>query len=299
MKALFKSPAVAGLLLISVFFLSLCPRTIFAAQDAANLPAGTPPVRMMMTDPGPIGVNTTTALFSQVAIGASGPGSYSTVFTLLNTGGTDLTGVLILTAGNGSPMNATFTSPPAAPATGDSYNIGPIHPGGTQFITASPVNATAALVTGWGRVESSGGTIGGVGTFEFSQGGTLTTIAGVLAGNLVNVATVPVDNNQAANRFTGYAVANPSNANITVKIDVVNPDGTLKKTLTTPQLNPLGPHQQVARFLFQDDATLMTFQGSMVLIAATGESFSVVALVLDENLITAVPVIPSKAPGIN
>ncbi len=57
MKALFKSPAVAGLLLISVFFLSLCPRTIFAAQDAANLPAGTPPVRMMMTDPGPIGVN--------------------------------------------------------------------------------------------------------------------------------------------------------------------------------------------------------------------------------------------------
>ncbi len=299
MKALFKSFMVEGLLLIPVFCMTLWPRTALAAQAGTGLQSGTPPVRVLMTDPGPIGVNTTTALFSQVAIGASGPGSYTTVFTLLNTGATDLTGVLVLTAGNGSPMNATFTSPPAAPATGDSYNIGPIHPGGTQFITASPVHSTDALVTGWGAVESSGGTIGGVGTFEFTQGGTLTTIAGVLAGNLVNVATVPVDNNQAANRFTGYAVANPSNANITVKIDVVNPDGTLKKTLTTPQLNPLGPHQQVARFLFQDDATLATFQGSMVLIAATGESFSVVALVLDDNLITAVPVIPSKAPGIN
>lgn len=295
MKALVKSSALASLLLTSVFVLSLCPRTIFAAQDAVNLPAGTPPVRMMMTDPGPIGVNTTTALFSQVAIG----GGYKTIFTLLNTGATDLTGVLVLTAGNGSPMNAAFTSPPAAPATGDSYNIGPIHPGGTQFITASPVSASATLVTGWGAVESSGGTIGGVGTFEFSQGGTLTTIAGVLAGNLVNVATVPVDNNEAGNRFTGYAIANPSSANITVKIDVVNPDGTLKKTLTPAQLNPLGPRRQVARFLYQDDASLLTFQGSMVLIPSTGESFSVVALVLDGNLITAVPVIPSKAPGIN
>ncbi len=295
MKALFKSPAVAGLLLISVFFLSLCPRTIFAAQDAANLPAGTPPVRMLMTDPGPIGVNTTTALFSQVAIG----GGYETIFTLLNTGGTDLTGVLILTAGNGSPMNATFTSPPAAPATGDSFNIGPIHPGGAQFITASPVHPTDTLVTGWGRVESSGGTIGGVGTFEVSQGGRLTTIAGVLAANLVSVATIPVDNDGAHNRFTGYAIANPSNANINVKIDIVNANGTLAQTLTIPQLNPLGPHQQVARFLHQDVPSFLTFQGSMVLIASSGESFSVVALVLDENLITAVPVIPSKAPGIN
>ncbi len=299
MNALFKSFMFQGLLLIPVSCLSLCPRTVLAAQGGAGLQSETPPVRVLMTDPGPIGVNTTTALFSQVAIGASGPGSYTTVFTLLNTGATDLTGVLILTAGNGSPMNAAFTSPPAAPATGDSYSIGPIHAGGTQFITASPVSPGSTLVTGWGRVESSGGAIGGVGTFEFTQGGTLATIAGVLAGTLVNVATVPVDNNEAGKRFTGYAVANPSNANITVKIDVVNPDGTLKKTLATPQLNPLGPHQQVARFLFQDDATLMTFQGSMVLIASTGESFSVVALVLDENLITAVPVIPSKAPGIN
>jgi len=115
----------------------------------------------------------------------------------------------------------------------------------------------------------------------------------------VNVATIPVDNDGAQSRFTGYAIANPSNANINVKIDIVNTNGTLHQTLTLPQLNPLGPHQQVARFIHQDVASLLTFQGSMVLIASTGESFSVVALVLDQNLITAVPVIPSKAPGIN
>jgi len=295
MKALFKSSTAAGALIIVVSIFGLCPRMTLGAQDGASLPAGTPPVRILMTDPGPIGVNTTTALFSQVAIG----GGYQTIFTLLNTGATDLTGVLILTEGNGTPMTATFSSPSAAPATGDSYNIGPIHSGGTQFITASPTNPASATVTGWGRVESSGGTIGGVGTFEFSQGGKLTTIAGVLAGNLVNVATIPVDNDGAQSRFTGYAIANPSNANINVKIDIVNTNGTLHQTLTLPQLNPLGPHQQVARFIHQDVASLLTFQGSMVLIASTGESFSVVALVLDQNLITAVPVIPSKAPGIN
>lgn len=295
MKALFKSSIVAGAQIIAVFILGLCPRMTLGAQEGVSLPAGTPPVRMLMTDPGPVGVNTTTALFSQVAIG----GGYETVFTLLNTGATDLTGVLILTEGNGTPMTATFTAPGAAPATGDSYNIGPIHSGGTQFITASPTNPANATVTGWGRVESSGGTIGGVGTFEFSQGGKLTTIAGVLAGNLVNVATIPVDNDGAQSRFTGYAIANPSNANVNIKIDIVNANGTLHQTLTLPQLNPLGPHQQVARFIHQDVASLLTFQGSMVLIASTGESFSVVALVLDQNLITAVPVIPSKAPGIN
>jgi hypothetical protein len=45
--------------------------------------------------------------------------------------------------------------------------------------------------------------------------------------------------------------------------------------------------------------SLLTFQGSIVLIVESGSQFSVVALVLDQGLITAVPVIRSKAPGIN
>ena len=71
------------------------------------------------------------------------------------------------------------------------------------------------------------------------------------------------------------------------------------QTLNLPQLNSLGARQQIARFLHQDVPSLLTFQGSIVLIVESGSQFSVVALVLDQGLITAVPVIRSKAPGIN
>jgi hypothetical protein len=295
MKALFGFSGVARFLVLSLFGLSVCGGVVSAAQTGLSPSSGRPPVQITVTDPGPIGVNTTTALFSQVAIG----GGYRTVFTLLNTGASDLTGVLKLTEGNGSPMTAAFTAPPAAPATGSSFEVGPIRSGGTQFITAAPVNPANATVTGWGRVESSGGTLGGVGTFEVTQGGKLTTVAGVLSGSLLNVATIPVDNSEAQNRFTGYAIANPSNSAINVKIVVVNVNGVPVQTLNLQPLNPLGPQQQVARFLFQDAQSLLTFQGSMVVIGQGGAQFSIVALVLDQNLITAVPVIPSKAPGIN
>jgi len=296
MQALFRSSIAVASLVVSMLSLSLCARMTFPAQAGVGLPPGNPPVRMMMTDPGPIGVNTTTALFAQVAIG----GGYTTVFSLLNTGSTDLGGVLVLTTGvDGTPMEATFSEPPAAPVTGSSFDITPIHPGGTRFITAGPAGAGAALKVGWAQVESSGGTIGGVGTFELTQSGKLTAIAGVLAGSKVNVATVPVDNDAAANRFTGYAIANDSDAGINIKIVMVNPNGSAVQTLNLPQLNPLGPRRQIARFLHQDVPSLGTFQGSMVLIGQGGATFSVVALVLDQNLITAVPVIPSKAPGIN
>lgn len=295
MKSLCRSSIAVGYLLVSILGVSLCAREGLAAQAGVGISPGRPAVRMLVTDPGPIGINTTTALFSQVAIG----GGYTTVFTLMNTGSDDLGGTLILTAGNGTPMTATFSSPPAAPTTGSNLDIGPIRAGGTQFITASPVNPGDATVTGWARVESSGGAIGGVGTFQFTQAGKLTTVAGVLAGGTTNVATVPVDNSEALSRFTGYAIANPSNQNINVKIVVVDVNGAVVHTLNLPQLNPLGPGQQVARFLHQDLSSLLTFRGSMVLIGQGGSQFSVVALVVDQSLITAVPVIPSKAPGIN
>jgi hypothetical protein len=296
MKALvMSSPGKMVCLVVSLLGLGLCAPGALAQQAGAIPSPGGPPVRMMLVDPGPIGVNTTTALFAQVAIG----GGYTTVFTLMNTGTGDLGGVLVLTGANGNPLNAKFSEPPAAPITASSIDITPIHSGGTRFITAGPVNPGDATTTGWGRIESSGGTIGGVGTFEFTQAGKLTTIAGVLAGSTLNVATVPVDNDGAQNRFTGYAIANDSNANINVKIVVVNANGAPVQTLNLPQLNPLGPRQQTARFLHQDVPSLLTFQGSMVLIGQGGSRFSIVALVLDQGLITAVPVIPSKAPGIN
>jgi hypothetical protein len=267
----------------------------FAQEEGAVPSTEKSPVRLLLVGPDPVSADATTALFAQVAVG----GGYTTVFTLLNTGGTDLGGRLILTARDGSPMEVTFSVPPAAPVMASSMDITPIRPGGTRFITAEPVNSDDPMATGWARVESSGGTLGGVGTFQFTEEGKLVTIAGVLAGTAMNVATVPVDNNDAAKRYTGYAVANPSDQDINIKLVVVDANGIALQTLNLPDLNPLGARRQISRFLHQDVPSLLTFQGSMVLIGQSGSPFSVVALVLDQGLITAIPVIPSKAPGIN
>lgn len=165
---------------------------------------------------------------------------------------------------------------------------------------ASTANAGDPTKSGWARVESSGGTLGGVGTFQFVSGGVLSTIAGVLASQPVPVATIPVDDDQAAERFTGYAIANPNNENISVRVVVVNEAGQVVTTLNPPALNPLGPQRQVARFLFQDqNPPPPNFKGSIVLITQGGQSFAVVALVQNKGLFTAIPVIPEKAGHIN
>jgi hypothetical protein len=246
---------------------------------------------LSLIGPGPIGAATTTAQFAHFAIG----GGYSTIFTFLNTGDTTLTGSLILTGQDGSPFTVNLTS--GNTQTASSSIALSLNAGGTQFVTAAPLSANDPTKAGWARVESTGGTIGGVGTFQKSGAGGLETVAGVLSASSVTVATIPVDDNVPANRYTGYAIANPSaTATITVKVQTVNADGTLGATLSPVSL---GPGKQTAAFLFQDHAASQIFKGSVVLIEETGKSFVVVALVQNQGLFTAIPVIPAKAPNIN
>jgi hypothetical protein len=238
-------------------------------------------------------------LFAHVAVG----GGFTTVFTLVNTGADAATGSLILTRNDGNPLDTNLAEPSVLQEGTDRVfaSSAPISipPGGTQIIQATPTNPSdPATVTGWGRVESEGGAINGVGTFQFAPGGTLSTIAGVLASPTVSVVTIPVNDDGGQNRFTGYAVANPGSAPINIKIVVVNSDGSVAQTLNPAALNPLGPGRQVASFLFQDLGN-SNHKGSMVLIAEGGAQFAVVALVQDRGLFTAIPVIPSKAPNIN
>ena len=150
--------------------------------------------------------------------------------------------------------------------------------------------------TGWARVESSGGQIGGVGTFQyFGTGGGLVTTAGVLSASAATVATIPVDNDDSQSREVGYALANIGTSPLTVKVDVVDNTGTVQKTYNIP----LNAGAQIAKFLFQDDATFSKFKGSMVLMAQGTGSFAVVALVQNGTLYTVIPVIPAKAANIN
>jgi len=287
--------------------LVLQPRPI-TLQATQGLPQGSPTAMTpILIDPGPIGIDTTTNLFAQVAIG----GGYTTVFTFLNTGDATVTGNLILTDDNGAPLNATLASPGLAPAAPNpderffaSSTAVTVPPGGTQFITASPASPGDDLKAGWARVESSGGPLAGVATFQLVNGTALATIAGVFSAEATSAATIPVDDDGtpgfALGRFTGYAVANPENSSMNIKIVLVNPDGSISQTLSPQLLNPLLPGSHVARFLWQDLNNLnLKFQGSMVLIEQGGKKFSVVALVQNQGLFTAIPVLPTKAANIN
>ena len=260
-----------------------------AAAAGSPMSPQMPPLRTLVQDPGPIGAATTTALFAQVAVG----GGWNTVFTFLNTGTTPIDGNLILTASDGTPMNISVNA--GSPLSGSSVPIS-IPPGGIQILTATSINAADPTIAGWARVESSGGQLGGVGTFQyFGSGGSLITTAGVLSADAINVATIPVDNDDSKSRQVGYALANVGTGPLTVKVVVVDNSGTMQKTFNIT----LNPGAQLAKFLFQDDATFSTFKGSMVLMGQGTGSFAVVALVQNGSLYTVIPVIPAKASNIN
>jgi len=239
--------------------------------------------------PGAFAQNTVTALFAQVAVG----GGYTTTFTLMNTGSTILNGNLILTGKDGTPLNAAFTGPSNFSATASSVPL-TIPIGGTQFWVAS---GTGPVLVGWARVESSGGTLGGVATFQYAPNGALTAVAGVLSADSVQFATIPVDDNHSEARDTGYAVANPSTTDsLSIKLVPVSATGVQGAALATISLSP---GAQKARFLWEDGGSSWQFQGSVVMIEQSGKKFAVVALVQNQSLLTAIPVIPAKAPTIN
>jgi len=244
--------------------------------------------------------NPTTALFAHVAIG----GGFSTVFTLLNTGNDTLVGNLVLTRSDGIPLVAAleFSSPAGAVSASTAEVV--IPPGGVRIVEARAQVNQDAPTAGWARVESTGGALGGVATFQLESESRLISIAGVLSAEQTHVATIPAIDDIREGRYTGYAAANHGSSNIFVRIVMVNADGTIRQTLRPPMLNPLEPGRQIARFLFQDvNDPEFKFQGSMILIADDDRDFSVVALVQSEGaagpLYTAIPVIPSKTPGIN
>lgn len=237
-----------------------------------------------------------TALFAHVAIG----GGFSTLFTLLNTGSDTLTGSLILTKSDGTPMDATLNVQSSSTVLAPSAAL-VIPPGGVRFIEATGKPDT--LTAGWARVESTGGAPGGVATFQLQSGSRLISIAGVLSAEETSVATIPVTDDAGQGRYTGYAAANRGSSNISIRIALVNADGTVRQVLRPPSLNPLEAGKHVARFLFEDLGDMaLKFQGSMVLISDDGGKFSVVALVQSDGaagpLYTAIPVIPAKSPGI-
>lgn len=230
-------------------------------------------------------VSSSDIFFPQVAVG----GGYSTTFTLSNTGATAISGNLMLRDQQGNPFNVNSPNLGA----GGSFPVS-ILPGGAMFLTVNSLNPSDPTKNGWATVETTGGSLSGVETFQFVSGGVVQTATGVLPSEPMQFATIPVDDNYSQVRFTAYALANPSNQNLAIRLCLVDQDGNMVDDTVSITL---GAWQQTARYLYQD-FNRPIFKGSMVLRAQGGGTFVAVALIQNQQLFTAIPAIPSKAPNI-
>jgi len=134
----------------------------------------------------------------------------------------------------------------------------------------------------------------GVATYEYVVGGNVQLAVGVLQSQLLQFATIPVDNDNTQTKQIAYAVANPSSQTISIKLALVGQDGTVIDDTVTVTL---GPGQQIARYLWQDLPARANFKGSLVLRGQAGASFIALALLQKQGLFTVIPLIPGKAPG--
>jgi sugar lactone lactonase YvrE len=232
--------------------------------------------------------------FPQVAVG----GGYSTLFTVTNTGSTSASGSLILTdqQGNPFPVNGTLTDSSGItqpPSPGYSFSF-TVPAGGTIFLSATGLTTGSPVTAGWGQLQSTGGSLNTVATYEYVVGSILQTMVGVLQSQPLQYATIPVDNDTSQSKQMVYAIANPSNQNIAIKLALVGQDGTVVDDTVTVTLLP---GQQIARYLWQDLART-NFKGSLVLRGQSGATFIAVALVEKQGLLTVIPLVSGKAPGV-
>jgi hypothetical protein len=235
-----------------------------------------------------------TSYFPQVTVG----GGYSTLFTVTNTGSTRASGSLILTDPQGNPLSMygtiTDSSGITGPASaGDSFPI-TVPAGGTVFLLAAGLSADSATKTGWGQLESTGGFLTGVATYEYMLDSKIQTMVGVLQSQTLQYATIPVDNDSSQGKQTAYAIANPSGQTIAIKLALVGQDGVVVDDTVTVTL---GPGEQIARYLWQETART-NFKGSLVLRGQEGAGFIAVALLDKQGLLTAIPLIAGKASSV-
>ncbi|PYU89635.1 MAG: hypothetical protein DMG08_20755 [Acidobacteria bacterium] len=276
-----------------------------AAQGARRPAPSEPALNLTLVDPGPIGLQTTAATFplsvptAGIKIVTAGPANAgdplkvgwarvdipgnatntiyfpqvvigqgsTTVFTIVNTSSAPISGTLVLTAQDGTPLIASQTD--ASP-------------------TFSFPDDGIALA----------GSLSGVATFLLAQGGIISAVVGVLESPLVQFATIPVDNDTDTGRRIGFAVANPTSQAVTVKVALVDDSGTVVTDISPPELNPLGPGRQLAKFMDELFPSLRKFRGSMVLRAQGAGKIVPVALLQRNGLFSALPVIPEKAPKV-
>jgi hypothetical protein len=189
-------------------------------------------------------------------------------------------------------IDAYGTTPSVVSASSFAFTV---PSGGTFFLTAFAPTTNSLLEIGWAQINSNGGTLSAVATYEYAIGSATQSLTGVLQSQAVQYMTIPVDNDSSQNKQTAYAIANPSGQTIAVKLVLVGQDGTVVDDSVTLRL---APGQQISRYLWQDIAAATTFKGSLVLSGQNGATFAAVALIDKQGIFAVIPLISGKAPGI-
>lgn len=112
----------------------------------------------------------------------------------------------------------------------------------------------------------------GTAAYQYPVGPTELTTGSAQQSRLLQYAAATVDEKGTQGRQIAYAVANPGDRTISVKLALVDPSGTVADhAVVTP-----GPRQQIAEYLWQDPESGM-FSGSLVFEVQAGESFVALA----------------------
>ncbi len=237
-------------------------------------------------------ISSAATFFSQVAVGSG----YTTIFTFGNTGSEEISGTLLLIDQQGNPFTARGTvSNPGEDiySTIDSEFPLFLPPGSVATITLTAVNPNS-LSSFWARVLSSGGSLYGVALYKFELQGELRAATGVLPSPLIQQATIPVDDDYIQERFTAYALSNPTDQNLDIRLALVDQEGNLVHDYIDISLEP---GEQIARYLHQElNNSHFQFKGSIILRTEGIGAFTAVAFLQNQWLFTVIPVTPGKAP---
>lgn len=225
-------------------------------------------------------------------------GAYQTALMLANTGGSTASGAIDLTRSDGTPGLASFQDGTASATAQSSFSFS-IPAGGLKVIRISAAKAGDSVLTGWAAVTSDG-RVSGVAIFTqrtdgSSSEGPLEATTGVLFSSPVSAATIGVDNSASERRYVGFAVANPGDETLALRLRTLSTSGTVVDDVLPAQLS-LSPRGHASIFLHEIVSNRTEFKGSMVLAAPAGRTFLATALLEDRGQLTAIPVLEGKAP---
>ncbi|MBI4456049.1 MAG: PQQ-dependent sugar dehydrogenase [Acidobacteria bacterium] len=214
-------------------------------------------------------------------------GGYTTTFTFTNTSSFTSEATLDFFRLEGTPRQITLVGL----STGSSFPI-QVPAGATRVLRTSGV--TPGATSGMALLRSVP-TMASAVTFRFSTAGQLRALATVLDAQFSSRFTIPVTT--VAPAEIAVAIANPGDTDLNLRIALIRRDGAVIETADLPQLNPLPAKAQVALLVSQigfKDAAALSDGSLVVFVQGVGEA-SVMALLLEDGLLSTMPVILTEA----